>query len=119
MVSDYTVDSYGHLAASAVSAYPVLMMSSKGLPQITGQSFMREGMSASLVIVGSNFYNDLGPQVASSILAAIATALAVLPFLFWRFGPTIRARSAYYQQVCCVSLSVVLQVFRCFTDPTS
>lgn len=68
---------------------------------MTGQSFARELLSATLIIVGEPFYVNLGPEIASTILAAIATVLGVLPFMFWRYGPSIRERSHYSQEVGC------------------
>lgn len=66
---------------------------------VTGQSFAREIMSATLIVVGEPFYNNLGPQVATTILAAIATVLGVLPFLFFKYGPKIRERSRFSQEI--------------------
>lgn len=83
MISDYTVDSYGHLASSAV----------------TGQSFARELMSAGLIIAGQDFYEKVGYPEATTILAAFATILGVLPFVFSRYGPRIRERSHYSLEV--------------------
>jgi len=39
------------------------------------------------------------PAVASTILAAIATVLGVLPFVFFKYGPTIRSRSAFSLEI--------------------
>lgn len=69
------------------------------LLSVTGQSFARELMSAGLIVVGQTYYTNLGPQVATTILAAIATALGVLPFLFYLYGPKIRDRSKYSQEI--------------------
>ncbi|KAG6909477.1 hypothetical protein DXG01_017199 [Tephrocybe rancida] len=65
-VSDYTVESYGPLASSAV----------------TGQSFARVGF-----------------QWASTILAILATVMGLFPFLFYIYGPNIRQRSHYAQEL--------------------
>lgn len=91
MISDYTVDSYGHLASSAV----------------TGQSFARELMSAGLIIAGQDFYENVGYPQATTILAAFATILGVLPFVFSKYGPRIRERSAYSLEVRLYSASHV------------
>lgn len=79
---------YGHLASSAV----------------TGQSFARELMSAGLIIAGQDYYETVGYPEATTILAAFATVLGVLPFVFSRYGPTIRARSHYSLEVSCFSM---------------
>jgi hypothetical protein len=82
-ISDYTVSSYGHLASSAV----------------TGQSFARELMSAGLIVAGQDFYETVGYPEATTILAAFATLLGVLPFVFSHYGPRIRARSRYSLEI--------------------
>jgi hypothetical protein len=79
----FTVSSYGHLASSAV----------------TGQSFARELISAGLIVAGSDFYENVGYPEATSILAAFAAVLGVLPFVFSRYGPRIRERSHYSLEV--------------------
>ena len=40
-------------------------------------------------------YKDLGPQWASAIPAFLAFGFAPLPFLFFKFGPALRARSKF------------------------
>ncbi|KAG6844083.1 hypothetical protein H0H87_009909 [Tephrocybe sp. NHM501043] len=65
-VSDYTVESYGPMASSAV----------------TGQSFARVGF-----------------QWASTILAILATVMGLFPFIFYKFGPNIRQKSRYAQEL--------------------
>ncbi|TIA80166.1 hypothetical protein E3P94_02806 [Wallemia ichthyophaga] len=88
VVSDYTIDSYQMLASSAV----------------TGQSFCREILAATCALVTTTFYDWSygvpGPYhhtyaVASYILAAIATLCIAIPFVFYAFGPRIRAASHY------------------------
>ncbi|KNZ72482.1 Polyamine transporter 1 [Termitomyces sp. J132] len=76
-VCDYTVESYGLMASSAV----------------TGQSFARD------TSVGSHHWCIVGFEWASTILAILATLMGVFPFLFYRYGPTIRQRSRYAQEI--------------------
>lgn len=40
-------------------------------------------------------YEGLGFNVASSLLAAIATVFCAAPVLFWRYGKSIRERSPF------------------------
>jgi MFS transporter, DHA1 family, multidrug resistance protein len=44
-------------------------------------------------------YQNLGPQWASTILACIGTAMSVLPFVFYKFGPAIRDKSKYAKEL--------------------
>lgn len=41
----------------------------------------------------TGMYEDLSPPIASTMLACIALGLAVCPFVFFFYGPRIRARS--------------------------
>ncbi|KAJ7054750.1 major facilitator superfamily domain-containing protein [Mycena amicta] len=75
----YLIDCYGLTAASALAA----------------------GM-ASRALIGSVFplfalqmYHGLGVQGATSLLAGVACLLAPIPFVFRRFGGTLRARSRH------------------------
>ena len=43
--------------------------------------------------------HSVRPAIATTILAAIATLLGVLPFVFFRWGPTIRARSSFSLEI--------------------
>lgn len=49
-------------------------------------------------------YQNLGVQRASSILAGLATGCAVLPILFWKFGPAIRSRCRFAKEAARVML---------------
>lgn len=82
-VSDYTVESYGLMASSAV----------------TGQSFAREPLCGILSLVTVQFYDNVGYRWATTILAILATVMGVFPFLFYKFGPRIRQSSRYAQQL--------------------
>jgi hypothetical protein len=41
----------------------------------------------------------VGYQWASTILAILATVMGIFPFLFYKYGPRIRARSRYAQEL--------------------
>lgn len=82
-ISDFTVESYGPMASSAV----------------TGQSFARENLCGLLSLFAVRFYEDLGSQWASTILAILATVMGTFPFIFYKYGPRIRERSPYAQEL--------------------
>ena len=77
--NNYIVDSYQHLAASALAA----------------KTFIRSFWGASTVLFTFQMYERLGDQWASTLLAFISLACCGIPFLFWRYGARIRARSHY------------------------
>jgi uncharacterized membrane protein YdfJ with MMPL/SSD domain len=56
-------------------------------------------MSAGLIVAGQDFYETVGYPEATTILAAFATVLGVLPFVFAHYGPRIRARSRYSLEI--------------------
>lgn len=77
--NNYLVDSYQHQAASALAA----------------KTFLRSLWGAGVVLFTLQMYDRLGDQWASSLLAFISLACCIIPFLFWRYGARIRARSRY------------------------
>lgn len=83
IVSDYVVSSYSIYAASAVAA----------------QSFLREFLSGSFTIVTETMYERLGYQWASSLLAFVGIPLSIIPLIFFRYGPIIRKRSSFAQEL--------------------
>lgn len=78
----YFIDAYGMAnGASAISANGLLRYAAAGaLPLVTRQ-----------------MYSALGIGWASSLLGFVSVALVPLPFIFFRFGHRIRARSAYIE----------------------
>ncbi|KAK5990041.1 Major facilitator superfamily multidrug transporter NAG3 [Cladobotryum mycophilum] len=77
--NNYLVDSYQHQAASALAA----------------KTCIRSFWGAGVVLFTEQMYSTLGDQWASSLLAFISLACCLIPFLFWRYGARIRARSKY------------------------
>jgi hypothetical protein len=75
----YATDSYGKHAASAVSAI----------------SLTRTLTAAVFPLFTHQMYTGLGSNVATSILAAVASAFAFTPFLFLRYGEKLRHRSKF------------------------
>ncbi|KAE8227074.1 hypothetical protein CF319_g424 [Tilletia indica] len=82
-VSDYTIAAYSLFAASAVG----------------GQSFAREFLSGSVTLFSGQMYQRMGFQWASTLLALIATLLALVPFVLYYYGPKIRERSSYHEEI--------------------
>ncbi|CAK7233677.1 Synaptic vesicle transporter SVOP [Sporothrix curviconia] len=77
--NNYLVDSYQHQAASALAA----------------KTCLRSFWGAGVVLFTEQMYTRLGDQWASSLLAFIALACCVIPFMFWVYGARIRKYSKY------------------------
>ncbi|KXL51275.1 hypothetical protein M433DRAFT_140849 [Acidomyces richmondensis BFW] len=77
--NNYLVDSYQHMGASALAA----------------KTFIRSFWGASVVLFTIQMYHRLGYQWAGSLLAFIALACCMIPYVFWFKGATIRRRSRY------------------------
>ncbi|WPH04826.1 Hypothetical protein R9X50_00772300 [Acrodontium crateriforme] len=75
----YIIDSYEGFAASALASVTLIRYVAAG------------GMT----IVGIPMYRNLGVHYTLTILASLGVALAPLPYLFYKFGPWIRAKSKY------------------------
>lgn len=75
--NNYLVDSYQHLAASALAA----------------KTCIRSFWGAAVVLFTIQMYHRLGDQWASTLLAFISLACCAIPFCFWKWGEQIRARS--------------------------
>lgn len=73
----YTSDCYGENSSSAIA----------------GQGFMRNTLGAVSPLFATQFFENLGSQYAGLLLALIATLLTFIPFVLFKFGPALRARS--------------------------
>ncbi|EOD47242.1 putative mfs multidrug transporter protein [Neofusicoccum parvum UCRNP2] len=80
-ILNYLVDAYDVFAASAMAA--------------AGAS--RSLFGAALPFAARPLYARLGVAWACSALGFVMLALCAIPFVFWRYGDAIRARSAF----CC------------------
>lgn len=58
-------------------------------------ALFRSLMSAAFPLFASDMFNNLGANVAASILAALATLFCVVPPLFTKYGRQIRAHSKF------------------------
>jgi MFS family permease len=77
--NNYIVDSYQHLAASALAA----------------KTCIRSYWGAVVPLFTIQMYNRLGNEWASSLIGFIALACCGIPYLFFFYGKTVRARSRY------------------------
>ncbi|PKX91208.1 MFS transporter [Aspergillus novofumigatus IBT 16806] len=73
----FTSDCYGENSSSAIA----------------GQGFMRNTLGAVSPLFASQFFHNVGSQYAGLLLAVVATLLTFIPFVFYWYGPTLRARS--------------------------
>ena len=74
----YTADCYGQNASSAIA----------------GQSFLRNTLGAVSPLFGAQFFHNVGSQYAGLILSIISAFLTVLPYVLYKYGPLIRAKSS-------------------------
>ncbi|KAL9082649.1 MAG: hypothetical protein Q9165_008832 [Trypethelium subeluteriae] len=80
----YMMDTYGPLyGASAMGA----------------SSLSRYTLSTAFPLVALPMYGALGVGWATSVLGFVAVAMAPIPWVFWRWGPGLRARSGYERSV--------------------
>ncbi|WZH40607.1 major facilitator superfamily domain-containing protein [Fusarium acuminatum] len=75
----FLVDAYPQYAASAMAA----------------NSFARCSFAAAFPLFGIQMYEKLGYQWASSLLAFLTVAMAPFPWLFFKYGKQLRAKSKF------------------------
>ncbi|KAI8631830.1 major facilitator superfamily transporter [Xylariaceae sp. FL1651] len=75
--SNYLAGSYGIYSASALA----------------GNAFTRSLFGGLLPLAGPKLYATLTPQWAGTFLGLLEVALIPIPFVFWRYGDRIRAKS--------------------------
>ncbi|KAI9646433.1 hypothetical protein NHQ30_004425 [Ciborinia camelliae] len=73
----YTADCYGENSSSAIA----------------GQGLMRNALGAVAPLFASQFFHKVGSQYAGLILAIAGTALTLIPFVMFKYGHLLRARS--------------------------
>lgn len=76
-VFSYLADVYERYASSALAA----------------QSFLRNTFAATFPLFSQQMYGNLTPKYASTVLAAIACVLGIVPFILLKYGEQIRSRS--------------------------
>ncbi|KAF2276396.1 MFS general substrate transporter [Westerdykella ornata] len=75
--SNYLVHSYGIYAASALA----------------GNAVLRSALGGTLPLAGPKMYETLGPRWSGTMLGLLEVAMIPIPFVFYRYGHKIRARS--------------------------
>lgn len=78
---NYLVDTYLRYAASAIAANTVC----------------RSAAGAASPLFTTYMYNALGVGGGCSLIGGVATLLAIIPFLFYKYGAQLRAKSAFGQ----------------------
>lgn len=73
----YTADCYGVNSSSAIA----------------GQGLMRNTLGAVTPLFASAFFHNVGSQYAGLILALFGTLLSLIPFVMFKYGHLLRARS--------------------------
>jgi hypothetical protein len=81
--SNYLAGSYGIYAASALA----------------GNAVMRSVFGAALPLAGPAMYNNLTPRWAGTLLGLLEVLLIPIPFVFYRYGDRIRAKSRVIRQM--------------------
>ncbi|QPG96612.1 hypothetical protein C2857_004732 [Epichloe festucae Fl1] len=81
-ITSYLIDCYGKYAASALAANAIL----------------RSLFGAGFPLFSREMYDKLGTAWATSVLGFVAVAMAPLPYVFYHFGPRIRARSTFHRR---------------------
>ncbi|GAA6035960.1 hypothetical protein JCM8097_005186 [Rhodosporidiobolus ruineniae] len=79
----YLADAYVTYASSALSA----------------MSFIRNIVGAVFPLFTQQMYERLGVQGAAGLTAGLGTALAITPFLLFKYGARLRARSPFAQEL--------------------
>lgn len=81
--SNYLAGSYGIYAASALA----------------GNSVVRSFIGGTLPLAGPSMYAAMSPQWAGTLLGLVQVALIPIPFVFYKWGDKIRARSPLIKQM--------------------
>ena len=76
---NYLVDAYLMFAASAIA----------------GNTFLRSLCGAGFPLFARQMFDGMGIQYAATLLGCVAAVLAPIPFIFYRYGAKIRAKSKY------------------------
>ncbi|GAA6006447.1 MFS transporter [Rhodotorula paludigena] len=75
--------------------YLLDMMTVNAASAVAANTFLRSIFAAALPLVAMPLYHNLGPGRACSILGGIAGGLGTVPFLFYVYGPRLRAMSRF------------------------
>ncbi|KAK0555733.1 hypothetical protein OC846_001604 [Tilletia horrida] len=78
-IFSFTVDAFRPVAASAMSA----------------NSFVRSCFAAAFPLFSEAMYHRLGTVGATALLAGLSTLFIPIPFVFYKYGPALRARGRF------------------------
>ncbi|CAI6342574.1 unnamed protein product [Periconia digitata] len=81
--TNYLVGSYGIYAASALA----------------GNAVLRSVLGGVLPLAGAKMYESLGPNWSGAMLSFLEFGIAPIPFVFYRYGGKIRAKSALIRRM--------------------
>lgn len=81
--TNYLAGAYGYYAASALA----------------GNAVMRSIFGATLPLAGPSMYAALTPQWAGTLLGLMEVVLIPIPFVFYKYGDRIRAKSPVIKQM--------------------
>lgn len=81
--SNYLAGAYGIYAASALA----------------GNAVIRSVFGGTLPLAGPKMYETLSPQWAGTLLGLLEVITIPIPFIFWRYGARIRAKSRVIRQL--------------------
>lgn len=81
--SNYLAGTYNIYAASALA----------------GNAVLRSIFGATLPLAGPKMYAAMTPQWAGTLLGLLEVAMVPIPFIFWRYGARIRAKSPAVRQL--------------------
>lgn len=81
--SNYLAGAYGIYAASALA----------------GNAVIRSVIGGTLPLAGPQMYRALKAQWAGTLLGLLEVAIIPIPFVFWRYGGKIRAKSRVIRQL--------------------
>ncbi|KAJ8514115.1 hypothetical protein ONZ45_g8269 [Pleurotus djamor] len=81
--NSYIIDSYSHVAASALAA----------------KTFLRSICGAMIPLFVNQMFHGMGFQYAGLLLALVSVAIMPIPFIFYKYGARIRANSRYKAQI--------------------
>lgn len=62
---------------------------------LAANAFVRSFVAAAFPLFATYMYQRLGVQWASALLAFLCLALVPAPFLFYKYGKTIRSKSRF------------------------
>jgi MFS family permease len=79
----YIAGAYGIYSASALA----------------GNAVIRSVFGGTLPLAGPKMYNSLTPQWAGTLLGLLEVIMIPIPFVFWRYGAKIRAKSRVIRQL--------------------